>query len=171
MPECAKCPGFEQWMSTTDAKQRLGCSRQNVDKLVRAGRLEGCRDAGGRIRISPDSVERWLEANRPAEAVRITALEIEVRELRQAVSEALRDRTRTEDAGRNRAESMREAALHLKAALARYKDADRQRSKVQRLLLEALEADRVAFEKMADVVESHDEALTQLLMPDSVDEP
>ena len=56
------------YMSSADAAESLGVSRQRVSALVKAGRLQAVRVHGGRVMIAKNSVaayQREREIGRP----------------------------------------------------------------------------------------------------------
>jgi excisionase family DNA binding protein len=57
--------GVEEYFSPESLARRLECSVAKVRKSIWRGELEGVR-IGRLVRIPASSVQRWLEASRPA---------------------------------------------------------------------------------------------------------
>lgn len=51
-------PPLEEWLTTTQAAERLGVTKRYLRALVKAGRFEG-RLLAGRLLVNPDSLEGW----------------------------------------------------------------------------------------------------------------
>lgn len=104
-------------LSPAAAAKIADCSRSLISKAVKSGELDGARNNRGHIQINRADLDNWMSrrtmrakaepeaAPETPETARVAALEVEVREVRARLNDALADR----DAWRRQAEKLAEA--------------------------------------------------------------